>query len=125
MARAIARGAANAGIVVKVFKMGATPNSTVAAELFTASGFLAGSSTLNCSMQPNMGSLLIYLKGLGAKGKRLLPSVPSAGQAVRRRIWRSCWQKAALMQWSLALTANGLRSRPKLKLQKSMVMNLR
>lgn len=39
LARAIARGAANAGIVVKVFKMGATPNSTVAAELFTASGF--------------------------------------------------------------------------------------
>lgn len=33
LARAIARGAANAGIVVKVFKMGATPNSTVAAEL--------------------------------------------------------------------------------------------
>ena len=70
LARAIARGAANAGIVVKVFKMGATPNSTVAAELFTASGFLAGSSTLNCSMLPNMGSLLIYLKGLGAKGKK-------------------------------------------------------
>ena len=70
LARAIARGAANAGVVVKMFKMGATPNSTVAAELFTASGFLAGSSTLNCSMLPNMGSLLIYLKGLGAKGKK-------------------------------------------------------
>lgn len=70
LAQAIARGAANAGVVVKVFKMGATPNSTVAAELFTASGFLAGSSTLNCSMLPNMGSLLIYLKGLGAKGKK-------------------------------------------------------
>lgn len=71
LARAIARGAANAGVVVKMFKMGATPNSTVAAELFTASGFLAGSSTLNCSMLPNMGSLLIYLKGLGAKGKKV------------------------------------------------------
>ena len=69
LARAIARGAANAGVTVKVFKMSATPNSTVAAELFTASGFLAGSSTLNSGMLPTMGSLLIYLKGLEPKGK--------------------------------------------------------
>lgn len=69
LARAIARGAASAGVTVKVFKMSATPNSTVAAELFTASGFLAGSSTLNSGMLPSMGSLLIYLKGLEPKGK--------------------------------------------------------
>ena len=69
LARAIARGAASAGVTVKVFKMSATPNSTVAVELFTASGFLAGSSTLNSGMLPSMGSLLIYLKGLEPKGK--------------------------------------------------------
>ncbi len=69
LARAIANGAAKAGVTVKVFKMSCTPNSTVAAELFTASGFLAGSSTLNSGMLPTMGSLLIYLKGLEPKGK--------------------------------------------------------
>lgn len=70
LARAIARGAARSGVVVKVYKMSCTPNSTVAAEVFTASGFLAGSSTLNNGMLPNMGSLLIYLKGLEPKEKR-------------------------------------------------------
>lgn len=70
LARAIARGAAQAGVVTKVYKMSATPNSTVAAEVFTASGFLAGSSTLNSGMLPTMGSLLIYLKGLEPKGRK-------------------------------------------------------
>ena len=70
LARAIARGAQQAGATVKVFKMSCTPNSTVAAELFTASGFLAGSSTLNSGMLPSMGSLLIYLKGLEPKNKK-------------------------------------------------------
>lgn len=67
LARAIARGAAQAGVQVKVFKMSATANSTVIAELFTASGFLAGSSTLNSSMLPSMASLLTYIKGLCPK----------------------------------------------------------
>ena len=70
LARAIARGAQSAGVTVKVFKMSCTPNSTVAAEVFTASGFLAGSSTLNSGMLPSMGSLLIYLKGLEPKKKK-------------------------------------------------------
>ena len=70
LARAIARGVQQAGVTVKVFKMSCTPNSTVAAELFTASGFLAGSSTLNSGMLPSMGSLLIYLKGLEPKNKK-------------------------------------------------------
>lgn len=70
IARAIASGAAKAGVVVKVAKMSSTPNSTVVADLFTASGFLAGSSTLNGTMLPVMGSLLIYLKGLAPTGKK-------------------------------------------------------
>lgn len=70
LARAMARGAAHAGVTVKVYKMNETPNSTVAAELFTASGILFGSPTLNCGMLPSMGALLVYLKGLAPVGKK-------------------------------------------------------
>lgn len=70
LARAMARGAAKAGVVTKVYKMSATPNSTVVAELFTASGFLAGSSTLNNSMLPTMASLAVYIKGLFPKAAK-------------------------------------------------------
>lgn len=71
MARAIARGAQRAGVVVKVFKMSATPNSTAIAEIFTCSGLLVGSATLNNGMLPTIGSLLIYLKGLNPVGKKM------------------------------------------------------
>ncbi len=70
LARAIARGAQKAGVVVKVYKLSGTPNSTVVADLFTASGLLVGSPTLNSSMVPNMASLLTYLKGLSPVGKK-------------------------------------------------------
>lgn len=71
LARAIASGAQKAGVEVKVFKLSATPNSTVAAELFTASALLVGSPTLNSGMLPNMGSFLTYLKGLVPTGKKV------------------------------------------------------
>lgn len=70
MARAIARGAQKAGVEVKVFKLSATPNSTVAAAVFTASGLLCGSPTLNSGMMPSMGSFLTYMKGLQPAGKK-------------------------------------------------------
>ena len=70
LARAMARGAQKAGIEVKVFKLSATPNSTVAAEVFTASGLLVGSPTLNSGMMPSMGSFLTYMKGLAPTGKK-------------------------------------------------------
>ena len=71
LARAMARGAQKAGVEVKVFKLSATPNSTVAAEVFTACGLLVGSPTLNSGMMPSMGSLLTYLKGLAPTGKKV------------------------------------------------------
>ena len=54
----------------KTNKLSATPNSTVAAEVFTCSGLLVGSPTLNSSMMPSMGSFLTYLKGLAPTGKK-------------------------------------------------------
>lgn len=71
IARAIARGAQRAGVEVKVFKMSNTPNSTVSTEVFTCSGLLVGSPTLNSGMLPTIGSLLVYLKGLNPVGKKV------------------------------------------------------
>lgn len=71
IARAIARGAQRAGVEVKVFKMSNTPNSTVSTEVFTCSGLLVGSPTLNSGILPTIGSLLVYLKGLNPVGKKV------------------------------------------------------
>ncbi len=70
LARAISNGIASTGVEVKLFKMSNTPNSTVVAELFSASAFLAGSSTLNNGMLPSMASLLTYIKGLQPGDKK-------------------------------------------------------
>lgn len=70
IARAIAKGVAKAGVEVKLFKVSCTENSSIAAELFTASGFLVGSSTLNYGMLPSVGALLTYVKGLKPMQKK-------------------------------------------------------
>ncbi len=70
LARAISNGIASRGAEVKLFKMSNTPNSTVIAELFSASAFLAGSPTLNNGIFPSMASLLTYIKGLQPGDKK-------------------------------------------------------
>lgn len=70
MARAVAKGIAKAGNEVKLFRVNCTENSTVVAELFSASGFLVGSSTLNYGMLPSVASLLTYIKGLKPTDKK-------------------------------------------------------
>ena len=70
IARAMVEGAAAAGVKVQLLRMDRTPCSTVAAELFEASGLLVGSPTLNSGMMPCIGAMLIYLKGLQPKGKK-------------------------------------------------------
>lgn len=70
LARAVAKGIAKAGTEVKLFKVNCTENSTVVAELFSASGFLIGSSTLNYGMLPSVASLLTYVKGLKPTDKK-------------------------------------------------------
>ncbi|HIU63821.1 MAG TPA: FprA family A-type flavoprotein [Candidatus Avacidaminococcus intestinavium] len=69
LARSISHGAATAGVSVRLFRLNTADNSQIVAELLTAGGVLFGSSTLNSGMMPNMGSLLVYLKGLQPKGK--------------------------------------------------------
>lgn len=70
LARAIAKGVAKSGADVKIYKISCDANSTVVADLFSASGFLIGSSTLNYGMLPTVGSLLTYLKGLKPTDKK-------------------------------------------------------
>ena len=70
LARAMVEGAAAAGVCVKLLRMDRTPCSTVAADLFEASGLLVGSPTLNSGMMQTIGGMLVYLKGLQPKGKK-------------------------------------------------------
>lgn len=70
LARAIAKGIAKAGAEVKLYKISCDANSTVVADLFSASGFLIGSSTLNYGMLPSVASLLTYVKGLKPTDKK-------------------------------------------------------
>ncbi len=70
LARAMAEGAANAGVNVQLMRMDRTPCSTAAADLFEAGGLLVGSPTLNSGMMPSIGAMLVYLKGLQPKGKK-------------------------------------------------------
>jgi flavorubredoxin len=69
MAKALVEGVSKAGTEALLYKLGATENSQVVADLLEASGVLFGSPTLNYGMTPLMGSLLLYLKGLKPTGK--------------------------------------------------------
>lgn len=70
LARAMVEGAAAAGVKVQLMRTDRTPGSTIAVELFEASGLLVGSPTLNSGMMPSVGGTLVYLKGLQPKGKK-------------------------------------------------------
>ena len=70
LARAMVEGAAAAGVRTKLLRMDRTPCSTVAVDLFEASGLLVGSPTLNSGMMQTIGGMLVYLKGLQPKGKK-------------------------------------------------------
>jgi len=69
IARAIAFGAAAAGVPVKVFRLNSSDESEIVAELITAGGLLCGSPTLNSGMMPAAAGFLTYLKGLRPTGK--------------------------------------------------------
>ena len=70
LARAMVEGAAAAGVRTKLLRIDRTPCSTVAVDLFEASGLLVGSPTLNSGMMQTIGGMLVYLKGLQPKGKK-------------------------------------------------------
>jgi anaerobic nitric oxide reductase flavorubredoxin len=69
MARAIAEGAIEAGVEVKVLKLRASNNSEVITEILDSKAVLVGSPTLNNGMFPTISSFLTYATGLKPKDK--------------------------------------------------------
>jgi len=69
MARAIAENAADPSVKVSVFHLRNSDRSDVVKEILAARVILLGTSTLNNTMLPKMGSLMTYLSGLRPKNK--------------------------------------------------------
>lgn len=100
LARAMTEGAAAAGVKVQLMRVDRMPCSTVAVDLFEASGLLVGSPTLNSGMMPSVGGMLVYLKGLQPKGKKAAA-------------FGTCgWAGGAQKDMEAMLTAGGFDLRP-------------
>ncbi|EGO62870.1 FprA family A-type flavoprotein [Acetonema longum] len=69
MARYILEGVAAAGVNGKLYRMSLSDRSSVLKEVLEARGVIVGSSTLNNGMLPNIGALMLYMKGLRPAGK--------------------------------------------------------
>ncbi len=69
MARAVFEGVCKAGVEARLYKLSASDQSHIAADMLEAAGVIFGSSTLNYGMMPVMGALLTYFKGLKPVGK--------------------------------------------------------
>ncbi len=69
MARAIADGAASAGVEVKMLKLRSSNKTEAMTEILDSKAVLVGSPTLNNGMFPTLGSFLTYAAGLKPKDK--------------------------------------------------------
>jgi anaerobic nitric oxide reductase flavorubredoxin len=69
MARAIAEGATNQGVEVKLLKLRASSYSEAVTEILDSKAVLVGSPTINNGIFPTIGGLLTYLTGLKPRGK--------------------------------------------------------
>ena len=69
MALAIARGAADEGVSVKMMNLRVCHRSDVITESLDAKAILVGSSTLNNGMLPRVADVLCYMKGLRPANK--------------------------------------------------------
>jgi flavorubredoxin len=69
MARAIVEGLRTEGIGVKLFRLPNSDESDIMGELLEARGLILGSSTINNSVLPTLGTFLVDLRGLKPRGK--------------------------------------------------------
>ena len=69
MARMVAQGIKEEGIEFEIYKLSTTDKNDVIAQLLEAKGLLAGSSTVDNDMLPDVLSFLGILKGLKPKNK--------------------------------------------------------
>ncbi|MCX5711071.1 MAG: flavodoxin domain-containing protein [Candidatus Omnitrophica bacterium] len=80
MANKIVEGLIAGGVEVKLFDVGTADRTEVIKEMFSAKGFLFGSSTHDNDMLPNIAGFLEFVKGLKAKS-RLAAAFGSYGWA--------------------------------------------
>jgi len=69
MAEAVAAGAEELPVDVKLINVDATSDTQVVTEVMDCAAFAAGSSTLNMGLMPRMAATLTYLRGLRPLGK--------------------------------------------------------
>jgi len=69
MAEAIAAGAEELAVDVKLINVNATNDTEIVTEVMDCAAFAAGSATLNMGLMPRMASTLTYLRGLKPLGK--------------------------------------------------------
>ncbi len=86
MARAVAEGAAESGVPVRVLRAGLTHRSVAATEVLEAGALAFGSPTLNNGIFPALADHLEYLKGLRFHGRAwaVFGSHGWSGEAVPR-----------------------------------------
>jgi len=64
MAKSIARGLMQEGVIVKLFNLRFSHRSDILTEVLDARALIMGSATLNNGMLPSMADILCYMKGL-------------------------------------------------------------
>ncbi len=69
MAEAVAAGAEELPVEVKLIDAAATSDTNIVAEVMDCAAFAAGSPTLNMGIMPRMAATLTYLRGLKPLGK--------------------------------------------------------
>ena len=69
MAEAVAAGAEELPVEVKLINVNATSDTQVVTEVMDCAAFAAGSATLNMGIMPRMAATLTYLRGLKPVGK--------------------------------------------------------
>jgi len=69
MAEAVAAGAEELPVDVKLINVDATSDTQVVTEVMDCAAFAAGSATLNMGLMPRMAATLTYLRGLKPVGK--------------------------------------------------------
>jgi flavorubredoxin len=72
MARAIASGAMESAVDVRVHHVRQTSSTVIATEVLDAACLAVGSATLNQTLMPEVAATLTYLKGLRPVGKAAL-----------------------------------------------------
>jgi flavorubredoxin len=69
MAEAVAAGAEELPVEVKLINVDATSDTQIVTDVMDCAAFAAGSATLNMGLMPRMAATLTYLRGLKPVGK--------------------------------------------------------